>query len=145
MQKGFWVFLCTMAVLGLMVAAASVSAAGPNIQEGKWQITTKVDMPGMPADMPQQTFTHTECLTKDDYVPRGSQTSGSGGDCEIRDVRRDGNTVTWTMHCNTGQGEMNGKGSITYNGDSFEGTIESVMSGMQMTQHLNGQRIGDCE
>ncbi|MFP4036958.1 MAG: DUF3617 domain-containing protein [Desulfobacteraceae bacterium] len=88
---------------------------------------------------------HTECLTEDNYVPRGSKAGGFGGDCEIRDVRITGDTVSWTMQCNTGQGEMNGEGSITHNGDTFEGTIKTSMSGMEMTQHLQGRRIGECE
>ena len=145
MQRAILFFLIAVVAICFMAVPLTVHASGPSIQEGKWEIITKMEMPGMPSDMPQQTFVHTECLTKDDYVPQGSQTSGSGGDCEIRDVRTSGDTVSWTMHCNTGQGEMNGEGSIAYSGDTFKGTIKTVMPAMEMTQHLQGRRIGNCE
>ena len=138
-------FIFAMAVISFMTAAVPADASEPNIREGKWEITTKVEMEGMPSNMPQQKFVHTQCLTRDDYVPRGPKTGASSGGCEIRDVRTSGDTVTWTMHCNTGQGQMKGKGRITYSGDRFEGRIEAVMSGMKMTQLLEGRRIGDCE
>ena len=99
-------------------------------------------MPGVPGDMAKRTFKRTECLTKENYVPQGSKVGGSGRECEISDVRVSGDTVSWTMQCNTGQGTMNGEGSITYYGDTFEGTMNSVMSGMKLTQHPQGKRVG---
>lgn len=71
-----------------------VHAAGPNIKEGQWEITTELEMPGMPDNMPQKRFSHKECLSKDDYVPQGSQSSAPGGDCEIKDIRTNGDTVS---------------------------------------------------
>ena len=69
----------TFAALVVLLFAFSVSFAGsgPNMQEGKWEITTKVEMPGMPMNMPP--MTHTQCLTKDDFVPQNSQ---SGEECQ---------------------------------------------------------------
>lgn len=122
----------------------SPSSAGPNIEAGKWEITSKIEVPGMPENMPQNTFTQTQCLTKDDYVPRGSKNQ-SGQDCRIEDVQTSGNTVTWTMHCNSAQGQMDGEGEITYHGDTFEGTIKMMTQGGEMIQHMNGRRIGDCD
>ncbi len=146
MKKLVIFFLTAVTALYFLVVSVPVHAAGPNIREGKWEITTKIEIPGMSADMPQQSFVHKECLTKDDFVPEGSRTKGAGGNCEIKDVRTKGDTVSWTMQCNTGQGVMDGKGSITYSGDTFEGTINTVMQGgMKMTQYLTGRRIGDCE
>ncbi|MFO7861380.1 MAG: DUF3617 family protein [Desulfosalsimonas sp.] len=145
MKKGIFFFLIAVAALCYAAVSVSVHAAGPNIKEGQWEITTDLEIPGMSSDMPQQSFTHTECLNNDDYVPQGSQNKGAGGDCEIKNVRTSGDTVSWTMHCNTGQGNMDGEGTITYRGDTFEGTINTVMQGgMKMTQHLQGRRIGDC-
>ncbi len=141
----FFLAIPAALIIGITMTCVKVQASGPHMQEGKWEITTKVEMPGMPADMPQQTFKHKECLTEDNYVPQGAKAGGSGGECEISDGSINGNTVSWTMQCNTGQGVMNGEGSITYNGDTFEGTIKSVMSGMEMTNHLQGRRIGDCD
>jgi Protein of unknown function (DUF3617) len=49
------------------------------MKEGLWEITTKMKMQGM--DMPP--VKHTQCITKDDLVPRGSQQPGQ--ECEIAD------------------------------------------------------------
>jgi hypothetical protein len=145
MQRPAPICLALFVATCIAFLAGSASAAGPDMQPGLWKITTRMQLPGMPSDMPQQSFEHTECLTENDFVPHGRKSRASGGDCEISDVRTDGDTVSWTMRCDTGQGEMNGKGSITYKGDTFEGRIKTVMPGMEMVQHLKGERIGDCE
>ena len=146
MKKLLIFLLITVTALCFMGLFAPVHAAGPDLQKGKWEITTKMEIPDMPAGMPQQTFVHTQCLTNDDYVPKSSRTQGAGGNCDIKNVRTDGDTVSWTMHCDTGQGEMNGEGSITYSGNTFEGTIKvDMQGGMKMIQHLKGRRIGACE
>lgn len=146
MRKAIFFFAIPAAlIIGITVTCVKVQASGPHMQAGKWEIITKMEMPGMPADMPQQTFKRTECLTEDNYIPQDAEAGKSGGECEISDVRVIGDTVSWTMQCNTGQGVMKGKGSITYNGDTFEGAMKSVMSGMEMIQHMQGRRIGDCD
>ncbi len=124
---------------GFLFLASPLEAAGPDFEPGKWEITSKIDMPGMP----QNTFTQTQCLSSDDYVPKGGNSQGAQ-DCRIEDVQTSGNTVTWTMRC-TGQGQMTGKGKISYHGDTFEGTVEMTFPGGKMTQQMNGRRLGGCE
>lgn len=130
--------------LGILFFTISISFADsvPNMQEGKWEITTKMEMPGMPMNMPP--MTHTQCLTKEDLVPQSSQ---SGDDCKITNIEVSGNTVTWVMQCNGQGGETKGTGEIIYSGTSFKGTIKLIMvqSNMQMTNHIKGSRIGDCK
>jgi len=131
-------------VLIMLLTFVSISFAGsvPNMRDGMWEITTKVEMPGMPMNMPP--MKHTQCLTKDDIVPSGSQ---PGQECKVTQTKVSGNTVTWTMHCKSQGEEMKGTGKITYSGDSFKGTIKITMSrrNMQMINHISGQRIGDCK
>ncbi|MFH1675123.1 MAG: DUF3617 family protein [Pseudomonadota bacterium] len=128
----------------VLFATISISFAGsvPNMQEGMWEITSKVEMPGMPMEMPPVTYT--QCLTKEDLVPQSSQ---PGQECKITQTKVTGNTVTWTMQCKGQGGTMTGTGSVTYSGNSFKGTIKMTMpeSNMEMTCHISGHRIGDCE
>jgi hypothetical protein len=128
----------------VLFTAVSISFAGsvPNIQEGMWEITSKVEMPGMPMEMPPVTYT--QCLTKEDLVPQSSQ---PGEECKITQTKVTGNTVTWTMQCKGQGGTMAGTGSVTYSGTSFEGTIKMTMpeSNMEITSHISGHRVGDCE
>ena len=128
----------------ILFATVSFSFAGskPNVKTGKWEVTTRMEIPGMQMNMPP--MTHTQCITENDYVP---QTSQPGEECEITKTRVSGDTVTWAMHCRGEGGEMRGTGTVTYRGDSFEGKISMSVapSGMSMTIHTNGRRIGDCE
>ena len=131
------------AVSIILLAAISITCAdsGPNMKEGLWEITTKMQMQGM--DMPP--VKHTQCITKNDLVPHGSQQPGK--ECEITDVKESGNTVTWTMKCTGQGGEVIGTGEITYSGDSFKGTMTITMpqANMEMTSNLSGKRIGKCK
>ena len=127
-----------------LLATVSLSLAGskPNLKPGKWEVTTRMEMPGMQMNMP--TMTHTQCITENDYIP---QTSQPGEECKITKTKVSGDTVTWTIHCRGQGGEMNGTGSVTYRGDSFEGKVTMSMapSGMSMTIYTNGRRIGECD
>jgi len=128
----------------MLVTYISVAFADAalNLQEGKWEITTKVEMPGMRMNIPPQK--HIQCLTKKDFVPQSTQ---PGQECKISGTTIVGNTVTWTIQCTSQGEEMSGKGKITYGGNSFEGTITMTMShaNMEMTSHISGNRIGDCK
>ena len=112
------------------------------MQEGKWEITSVTEMPGMPMKMGP--VKHTQCITKKDLVPQSSQ---PGQECKITNTKISGDTVTWTMKCSGQGGEVKGSGKITYNGDSFEDTTKMLMEqgGMEMTSHMSGKRIGDCD
>jgi hypothetical protein len=139
--------LMTRKLLGaalIMLATVSFCLAGskPNIKAGKWEVTTRMEIPGMQMNMPP--MTHTQCITENNYVP---QTSQPGEECEITQTRVSGDTVTWAMHCLGEGGEMTGTGTVTYRGDSFKGEISMSMapSGMGMTIYTNGHRIGDCD
>lgn len=122
--------------------STSFAGSGPNMQEGKWEVTTRMEMPGMSISMPE--VTSTQCLTKKDFVPQGSQ---QGQECKITKTKVDGNTVTWTVKCSGQGGEMTGTGRMKYSGSSFKGTIKMTMvqSNTKMISHIKGHRIGDCE
>ena len=139
-QKPFAALI--IAVTAVILSAVSISFAGsrPNMQEGLWEITIKMEMPGMPVSMPP--MTHTQCITNEDMVPRGSQQSE---ECKITKTKVDGDTVTWTMECDSPEGKARTTGKITYSGDTFKGTIKMTTQGMKTIQHLSGRRIGNCK
>jgi hypothetical protein len=134
--------LCSATVILFVVVSIAFAGSVPNMQEGKWEITTKMEMPGMPMNMPPMTYT--QCLTKKDLVPKRSQ---PGQECTITQNKVTGSTVTWTMQCSGQGGDMKGTGNITYSGNSFNGTIKMTMpqQNMQMTSHVTGRRLGSCE
>jgi hypothetical protein len=105
------------------------------MEDGLWEITTTIDMPGMPS----KSFTNTSCLTKEKAVPQTTESS-----CTLKDVKTQGNTVTWTVVCK----EATSTGRVTYTGTTMEGAVETtVKSGgqtMTMKSTMKGKRIGPC-
>jgi hypothetical protein len=122
--------------------------AGADLHEGLWEITTKMEMKGMPMKMPARK--HTQCLTKENMlkamVPRDQ---AQEEECKITDQKISGNTVKWVMKC-SGREAMEVTGKTTYHGDTFEGNITMISNDpeegkMEMINHISGRRIGECK
>jgi len=140
------------AILLLLVNAllvVSAHAASPNMREGLWEITTRMEMSGSSGvAMPAQTVRH--CVTKNDIEnPQGTPPGGAGRDgrCKMTDYKLQGNTATWKMACE-GQGAMTGTGTMTYSGNSYSGSQTMAMNqggqAINMKMNYSGQRVGDC-
>lgn len=140
-------------VIAPLLAAlfASLShAATPNMKEGLWEITMKMEMPGMPAGMKPQVVQ--QCVTKKDMDdPRKTAPGGvdpKDSRCQVSDYKMQGNIATWTMACK-GENAMTGSGSITYSGTSYTGTNKITMSrggkSQTMTMQYNARHLGDCK
>jgi hypothetical protein len=136
------------AVIAGIVLWGTAAFAGVNLHEGLWEITSKMEMPGMSMQMPARK--HTQCLTKKNMlktmVPK-EQTQEE--ECKITDQKISGNTVTWTMKC-SGEDAMDVNGKTTYNGDTFKGTITMISNDpdegkMKIINHISGKRIGECK
>lgn len=118
----------------------AAAVKGVNMKEGKWEITSMVEMKGMPAGMMKpQTFT--TCLKQTDYVPKNADQK----DCTMKDVNVSGNTVSWEAVCK----DSSGKGTITYAGDTYDGSMEMTMKedgkDMNMKMTMKGKHIGPCD
>ena len=105
-----------------------------------WQMTSQMEMVGMPMAMPPNTV---KVCTAKEWTrppPGGDQT------CVNSDFTRVGNNkVTWTMQCG-GQMPMTGTGEITFEGtDSYAGQIKATAEGMSMTIKLSGKKLGTCD
>lgn len=114
--------------------------AGPQMNPGQWEITTKTEMAGIPP----QSITHTQCVTSEDLVPMGND---AGRDCQVKNMETKGNTVSWEITCGGEGGQMNGTGEVTYTDDTMEGKMEMTIKGMDMKviNYLSGRRIGPCD
>ncbi len=138
-------FTLMLTLFFLMMAAPGMAGAGPNMQDGQWEITSTMNMPGMPAAMPP--VKHTQCITKKDMIP---QTKQKNQKCTVTDTKISGDTVSWNVKCTTDGNDMTGNGKITYKGDTFEGTFVINMKvpgqgSMKMTQNMKGRRLGPCK
>ena len=133
--------------IGIFLGGTS-AFAGVNLHEGLWEITTKMEIEGMPMKMPARK--HTQCLTNKNMlktmVPKEQ---AQEEECKITDQKISGNTVTWAMKC-SGKDAMDVTGKTTYHGDTFEGTITMISNEpdggkMKIINHISGKRIGECK
>lgn len=128
----------------LILSAVPAAHAAPDMMEGMWEITTTMEIPGMPQDMAPP-VTHTQCITKSNMIPHDTEQSQ---DCTTNH-EVNGNTVTWTMKCSGELDGVVGKGKVTYRKDRFDGemvmTVEEGGETMQITNRMSGRRIGDCK
>lgn len=132
------------AALCLLLAAPGAVLAVPNMEEGNWEVTIKMEMVGMPMAMPPQTIN--QCLSKKDDVPDMSQ---RGEKCVLKDHKVEGNTVRWQMQCKGREGTMEGTGRITYAGKTYEGAMQMKMSeaggeAMAINYQMQGRHTGAC-
>ncbi len=135
----------TLSVLGisLLLSFSLFSPAFAEINTGLWEITARLDMVDMPMNVAPQKSR--QCLKKDHLVPSTQSQKG----CTVTGHGVKGNTVTWSMECDTPQGPAVGEGKMTFRGNSMSGqsTITMNVNGqtVSMRSNLSGRRVGDCK
>lgn len=127
-------------LVGFLLLLPSMAAAAETMKPGLWEITTSMEMPGMPFQPPPQIVRH--CYTpqdvKEELIPRDD-------DCKVNDLKSSGGKVSWKMEC---KGEMAGKGEgeIVYQGDSaYEGKTRMQTQGITVATKYKARRIGECK
>ena len=125
------------------VLSAALAASLPASAQGKddlWEISSKMDMPGMPMAMPAQVSR--ACVGKnrkdEDLIPRQS-------DCRVVDSKRAGSKFTYRMEC-TGKEPMTMVGEMTFGNNMYDGQMRMTMTrtGDTMNMAVSGKRVGDC-
>jgi len=139
-----------IAIIGMFVTLLIIAlpAWGVDLTPGKYEITSKVEMPGMPSGMPPQTIT--QCLTEQDPVPHTSAGTSAGAQgCKVTNMTTKGDTVKYTLVCEQQGMQSKSSGEMTYKGETFYGTTQTkiVPSGgnMTITTKISGKRIGECD
>jgi len=127
--------------LALVVGWTSVAGA----EQGElWEVTQKMEMPGMPMAMPASTVK--VCLPKGgESDPRQSMRDPQSK-CEITDLVAKGDKTTWKVRCDQNGEIMTGSGEVTSSPSAYQGVMHLVgnSGGMaiNMTQHYQGKKIG---
>jgi hypothetical protein len=135
-------------ILAVIVSFVCATIATAQIKEGLWEITTKAEMKGMPAQMPATTMR--TCISNKDMVPKPSSAQGTGQECKMKEQKITGDRVTYSMEC-TGKGGTitETAGRMTYKGDVLDGesTTTVKMQGqktMEMSAKITGKYVGPC-
>jgi hypothetical protein len=132
----------------LPAAAASflivgLAASLPASAQGKdelWEISSKMEMQGMPMAMPAQV--NRVCVGKnrkdEDLVPRQSN-------CRVVDSKRTGSKYTYRMEC-AGNDPMTMVGEMTFGANAYDGQMRMTMTKTNDTMNMavSGKRVGDC-
>ena len=132
-------------VVAFIAFAAPINAvAATEMREGLWEITTTMDMPGLPYKMPPTTMNH--CYTKDDVKDQKKVVAGDNKDCTVTDMKTSGNKVSWKMKC-TGQSAGSFSGETVMGKDSYESVMKmqsEATKGKTMTTKMKAKRLGNC-
>lgn len=136
-------------LVSLVLAAVPAFADQNPMKPGMWEITSRTDMPGMPYKVPPVTFKH--CVTAAMLAQNqglAEPHSPPGTHCERVKFKMSGNHAEWGVSC-TGKTNVSGEGSMTWDSpDSYHGQTHMTMDmdghTMNMTQTMQGRRLGDC-
>lgn len=135
--------------MGMVLMAASfvtmASVVFAQMKDGLWEITTQVQIKGVPQQMPPATFR--QCLDKNDPVPKNQD---KNFDCKTISRKVSGNAVSYTTECKSKEGVMHTTGQNTYTGGTMNGTATSrfKLKGqpeLQMTSSMKGTYLGACQ
>ncbi len=131
----------TMITVGL--TAFGLQTQAQQMREGKWEITVKAEMSGVPVPMPAQTMT--VCI---DAKNQGKPPIAADSSCKFSNQKSSGNTMSWKMQC-SGETKLSGDGVLTFNGDSYSGSANMKMDmgdgeSMTMKNTYAGRRLGGC-
>jgi hypothetical protein len=124
--------------LGTMSSATALAAGSDEL----WEITTKMEMDGMPFAMPGQT--NKVCMQKGhEKDPNNAVPKDQDQDCKISDAKVSGNKSSWKMKCD-GKNPMTGSGEMTYGDGTYSGKMKMYSEDGDMTMAYQGKRIGTC-
>lgn len=127
----------TIVALCSAVTVAPV-AAQPKEPGDQWEVTTEMSMGGM--SMPGNT-SRVCSPRRDDSLP----IADNDGQCQMFDVKRSGNTMSWKMKC-AGKPPTTGSGEMTYQGrDRYTGKMTMIADGETMNMKMSGRRVGECD
>jgi hypothetical protein len=130
----------TGALLFLLVPLATPLPASAQGKDDLWEVSSKMEMPGMPMAMPAQV--HRVCVAKthkdEDLVPKQDN-------CRMMDSKRAGNKFTYKMEC-AGSDPSTIVGEMTFGSNAYDGQMRMTMTKTNDTMNmaLSGKRVGDC-
>jgi hypothetical protein len=119
----------------LALACAGASAAGT---DELWEISTQMNMPGLPAGMGAQK--QLVCTEKGDA--KKAMTQGNDK-CKVTDFKQSGNSVHVAMSCPDGNAVVD----TTYNAahTEYKGTMKMTSRQGEMNMTMAGRKVGTCD
>ena len=134
-------------ILACLLMAITFPAYANDARLGLWSISVSMTIAG--TDKELGPFVQTQCFTEADVNNPEKLFSEMGGGCTYSDKRYQGKRFTFTVQC-SGAVPMQGKGEISFDETSFEGSLEIQAKTPDMGQvktksRVTGERLGDCQ
>jgi hypothetical protein len=136
-----------LAALALAVAPAARAA---DLKDPKdippepgvyWETSVEIEMPGLPFAIPPQKSK--ACLPKKGQDEQPPAQGNKDQKCQMTDMKKSGSRMTWKMKCEDGS---TGEGDITWEKDSYAGTMSMRQKGRDMNMKMSGKKLGgDCD
>ena len=119
----------------------AVSLAAEAMRDGLWEVTTQMEMPGMPMKMPPTVMKH--CYTKSEVSDQKNIISRDKN-CTVTDLKTSANKVSWKMKC-TGENAATMTGETVFGSVSYASVMKMKSQGQDMTMKVKGKRLGNCK
>ena len=137
----------TLALSAAALLSLPALADEHRMRPGQYELTTEMKMEGMEHQAPSRTFSH--CFTEDDvkdYRKMAQDGQGRNRDCDISDVKTEGNRMHYALQCKSG---AKGTAEMVFQADGYDMTMEIETPGggrgpMKMKMHTTAKRTGDC-
>ncbi|MBU0479843.1 MAG: DUF3617 domain-containing protein [Proteobacteria bacterium] len=125
-------------LIALLVSVVFVPVGSEAGQKGEWEISTTMEIPGMPFAMPATTMR--KCL-EDKGVPYGGKDDEK---CKVESSKVSGDTVTWKVVCDGPEGQNEITGVSKYTSDTMDTRIQMKNEEGDISMHMTGRRLGPC-
>lgn len=131
--------VCWLAIFLVGGACLSGTAAAQQGSGIRYRVTTRMEMVGMPFQMPTQ--------TQEMCGPKNSASEAmvpKRDNCQVLDYKVVGNKSSFRMEC-TGRDAMSGTGEFVYGKDGYQGKMTVNADGKTMQMTFDGKKLGECD
>lgn len=131
----------SIVVLFAFLSLPSLAPAAGNMRDGLWEISSQMDMPGMPMKMKPTVVNH--CYSKADVADQ-KKVIARDKNCSVTDLKSSGSKVSWAMKC-TGRNAGSMTGETVFGNDSYTSVMHMKSQGHDMTMKVKAKRVGECK
>ena len=124
-------------IAGALLALASFAAAG-NTGE-MWEVSSQMNIPGMPAGMGAQT----RRVCQGDDPERSAAQSKDRQSCKLKDRKQTATRLTVTMVCAEGTMTIDQQYNAAHT--EFKGTMKMASKDGDFTMNMTGRKVGTCD
>jgi hypothetical protein len=126
-------FACALAALPLLVSNNAAAQTGD-----LWEISSQMNIPGMPAGMGAQT----QRVCQGDDPERAAAQSKDRQNCKIKDKKQTATRLTVTMVCKDGTMTIDQQYNAAHT--EFKGTMKMASKDGDMVINTTGRKVGAC-